>query len=82
MPKRFLMCGPISSFADDVHTTCATCGTPIVHRPHAPADAVPMCMGCTLEAMAAEDGPPGRFVVTEETRREVALYDAKTKGTQ
>ena len=81
MPKTYLMCGPDSAFADDVHTTCATCGTPIVHRPHVPLDAVPMCLPCTLAALAADGGTP-RFQVTEDTLREVALYTAKTRGTQ
>ena len=33
-------------FGDDVHTTCASCGAAIIHRPHAPASAKKLCVDC------------------------------------
>lgn len=45
----FVVCGPISYFSDDIHTTCAFCGTPIVHRPNAPSGPPKVCMPCAIE---------------------------------
>jgi hypothetical protein len=42
----FVVCGPVSYFPDDVHTTCAFCATPIVHRPHAPVLPPKICFEC------------------------------------
>jgi hypothetical protein len=35
----YLVCASTGYFLDDVAAQCATCHAPIVHRPHAPADA-------------------------------------------
>jgi hypothetical protein len=78
---KILVCAATGHFADDVPAHCATCGRSIVHRPHAPADAVPMCEGCAAAAVAADPTPP-TIGITEETLREVLLYRATTKGTQ
>ena len=34
--------------ADNIRTTCADCGSPIVHRPHAPKAAKKICLNCAL----------------------------------
>ena len=80
MTGVLLLCGSTSYFADDVHITCAICGTPIVRRPHGPVDAVTICEACFVKQVAIE--PLSEIAVSEETLREVALYQTKTKGTQ
>lgn len=42
----FVICGPTSYFVDDVHTTCAFCEVPVVHRPYAPKAPPKICMRC------------------------------------
>jgi hypothetical protein len=81
MSTDILVCGPDSHFADDVHTTCESCGAPIVHRPHSPANAVKLCMECAAARLAMDEGLP-KVTVTEETRREIELFYQKTDGTQ
>lgn len=44
----FVVCGPISHFADDVHATCAGCRAPIVHRPHVPSKPPKVCLPCAV----------------------------------
>ena len=43
-------------FADDVHTTCADCGTPIRHRPHVPVRPKKVCPACGLRAEGGDGG--------------------------
>lgn len=43
-----VICGPVSSFADDVHSFCAWCQTPIVHRPYVPRTPPKICLRCAL----------------------------------
>jgi hypothetical protein len=76
-----LVCSRTGHFADDVPARCATCDTPIVHRPHVNPDLVKMCVTCAADAMANSPTEP-EIRVTEETVREVELYNAKTRGTQ
>jgi hypothetical protein len=45
----FVVCGPVSYFPDDVHTTCAWCQAPIVHRPHVPKTPVKICLACMTQ---------------------------------
>ena len=44
----FVVCGPVSYFGDDIHTTCALCGAAIVHRPYVPVTPLKICVGCML----------------------------------
>jgi hypothetical protein len=76
---NILVCGPESHFADDVHARCARCDAPIVHRPHVPPGLVKMCQACAAAHLIA-DGRPLEIHVTADTLREVALFNAKTKG--
>lgn len=50
----FVVCAPVSYFADDVHTTCAYCQTPIVHRPYAPVTPTKICFRCMLQIVQKE----------------------------
>lgn len=77
---KYLVCATIGNFADDVDAHCARCDAPIQHRPHAPADYVKICIRCAADKFAVSQAP--RIEVTEKTLRELALYYAKTKGTQ
>ena len=43
-------------FPDDVHTTCADCGTPIRHRPHVPRRPKKVCLACGSRPVAAAEG--------------------------
>ena len=43
-------------FPDDVHTTCATCGTPIRHRPHVPRRPKKVCLECGSRPAPATGG--------------------------
>lgn len=79
--KNVLVCSSVGYFADDVHAHCATCHAPIVHRPHVPPDASKLCIRCASAWMNASETEP-IIHVTQETLLEVALYHAKTKGTQ
>lgn len=45
-----------SSFTDNVFTSCAICGTAIMHRPYAPKKPLKVCMRCAVER--AERGMP------------------------
>jgi hypothetical protein len=45
----FVVCGPVSHYPDDVHTTCALCSTPIAHRPHVPLMPAKICIDCMLK---------------------------------
>lgn len=74
----FVVCAPTGHFADDVRTHCAVCRTPIVHRPHVPAGSTKICQRCGGRLL--ESHPDATIGVTEETVREVALFNAKTRG--
>lgn len=50
----FVVCGPESHFADDVHTTCAYCQMPIVHRPYVPVTPPKICMRCMTRILKKE----------------------------
>ena len=43
-------------FPDDVHTTCADCGTLIRHRPHVPRRPKKVCLDCGSRPAAAAEG--------------------------
>jgi hypothetical protein len=73
-----VVCPTTGFFADDVHACCATCAAPIVHRPHVPPEAVTLCCRCAATRFAGDSNVT--VVITEETRREVALYRAGTTG--
>ena len=60
-------------FPDNVRTTCAICGDPIVHRPNAPMTPIKVCIECARE-LTVLLGPPGKV-----TTCEAALGSAKTK---
>lgn len=79
MSVEYLICARTGHFADDVATACAQCAAPIVHRPHAPADTIKICARCAVASLADSVTAPD-IQVTEETRREVALFFAKTPG--
>ncbi len=49
----FVVCGPASYFPDDVHTTCAACERPIVHRPHVPMVPPKICVECAIRMAQA-----------------------------
>jgi hypothetical protein len=76
----FLVCSNTGFFGDDVAARCARCHAAIVHRPHVPPEAVTICFVCAALQMLDDDDLEIR--VTDETRREVALYHAKTAGTK
>lgn len=44
----FVVCASTSHFVDDVHTNCAGCQKPIVHRPHAPLTPPKICITCAV----------------------------------
>jgi hypothetical protein len=46
-----VVCGPVSYFDDDVHASCADCGTAIVHRPYAPTTPPKVCLGCATSRL-------------------------------
>jgi len=83
MTKRrpICVCGPVSYFADDVHTTCG-CGAPIVHRPYVSAEAIKVCIGCAANYTALHRmlGRPVRYRLPERAALEAATYLAKPKG--
>ena len=79
MTLTYLICAPTGHFADDVADRCATCDAPIVHRPHAPPNAVPICLECAAQVL--EQRPDATIEITEETRCEIALHRAPTRGT-
>lgn len=74
-----LVCATTGHFADDVSGRCAACSRPIVHRPHVDPSFVMVCEGCAASIL---EQPETQIAVTLETLREVALWNAKTKGTQ
>ena len=76
---KYLVCSFSGHFADDVRAHCATCGASIVHRPHVPTDAVKICERCVGQLIEDLKGNVD-VKVTEDTRRELALYYAKTPG--
>jgi len=78
---KILVCARTGHFGDDVAARCATCDASIVHRPHVDPNLTKMCESCARMAILAGKVPP-RIQVTAETLREVALFNAKTKGTQ
>ena len=75
-----LVCSSVAYFADDVQARCAHCDASIVHRPHVPPGLVTLCMTCAAKDIATSTTEP-EFRLSEETRRELALYYAKPKGT-
>jgi hypothetical protein len=75
-----VVCGPDSYFPDDIRTFCAECGEAIVHRPHAPAGARKICMGCAHTLIAADDNPV--IMATEQTLKEVKAFILRKKGAQ
>jgi hypothetical protein len=40
------ICGNASYFPDDCHGACASCGAPIVYRPHMPKRPPKVCVDC------------------------------------
>lgn len=51
----FVVCGPESFFPDDVHTTCAFCHTPIVHRPSVPMAPPKICLRCLQRVVSTKE---------------------------
>jgi hypothetical protein len=53
-----VVCMPASSvddtFPDNVHTVCALCGTPVVHRPYVPKKPPKICMPCIMKMHSGE----------------------------
>ena len=47
-------------FPDDVHTTCADCGTPIRHRPSVPRRPKKVCLACGSRPTPAAEGGDDR----------------------
>lgn len=76
-----LICAGTGHFADDVEARCEECGASVVHRPHVPPDATKLCAACGARWLLACETPP-ELRVTDDTLRDVALFYAKTKGTQ
>ena len=80
---QILVCARYGHFADDVAARCAMCDTAIVRRPHADPALVKMCIACAGKTVLASPWPlPPDVRISEETRRELALWDAKTKSVQ
>jgi hypothetical protein len=52
---QFVVCGTISAFVDDVHTTCTFCETPIVHRPCAPLTPPKICLRCFITFIQTQE---------------------------
>jgi hypothetical protein len=55
----YVVCGRASDpspFTDNVHTTCGMCGAAIMHRPHAPAAPMKICVPCMVARAEAEEG--------------------------
>lgn len=77
-----LICNRKGYFADDVPATCAQCGVEIVHRPHAPADSIKICVSCGVRSIKErkEMGVPLKFGVSNETVRELDFLTKKPKG--
>ena len=53
----YVVCGLVSDpspFTDNVRTTCGMCGAAIIHRPHAPAAPMKICVPCMVERSEAE----------------------------
>lgn len=72
-----LVCASEGYFADDEHGSCADCGAPIVWRPHAPTEAVRLCLACVLkrmEAQQAKDGKPVTLTVTGKSLAEAVAW--------
>ena len=46
----FVVCGTpeYSTMPDDVHTRCAACDKPIIHRPYAPKTPPKICIQCMM----------------------------------
>ncbi len=74
----YLICATTGHFWDDVPGRCAVCHRSIVHRPHVDPALVILCEGCAAPLLAQ---PGTRIAVTPDTLREIALWNAKTKGT-
>lgn len=72
-----LVCSPVSYFLDDVHGACTNCGTAIVWRPDAPAEAVRLCVRCAAAVVAGADDVS--VEVTPETAREHARFPFGTR---
>lgn len=56
---QFCVCGPADTptpWTDDIHTTCGMCGAAIIHRPHAPAAPMKICIGCALSLPKEGEG--------------------------
>jgi len=77
-PPTYLVCSPISYFADDVAARCSNCDAAIVHRPHVDHSHVKICGTCAAQLFAGE--PEVEVRITEETVRELTLYYATPKG--
>lgn len=78
-PGTIVVCAPKDQpayFADDSFATCEACGTEIRHRPHIPAHARKVCIGCAVKVAetAAASGKPLKARITEQTARDIALY--------
>ena len=55
----YVVCGDPawpSPFTDNVHTTCALCGHPVIHRPHVPKTPPKICLTCMVDLAKAENG--------------------------
>ena len=74
-----LICAETGSFPDDVHGECARCAKKIVYRPHAPQEAVRLCVSCGLSEVEAArmKGEPVNLGVTTKTVAELAAWKAR-----
>ena len=75
---QYLVCAAVGNFADDVAARCDACDAPIVHRPHVKPGLVKICLKCAAKVLRAQ--PDAEVRVTEDTRRELALYYQKPTG--
>lgn len=62
-----LRVGAMRTFGDDVEAPCSRCRAMCFHRPHAPAEAVIICVQCAAPDLLR--GPP--VAVTPETLAEL-----------
>lgn len=70
---HYIVCGDVSYFPDDVKTSCKLCATPLVHRPHVPKNAAPICLPCAMIEDKAGGGL-GEHILTPATIKELQDY--------
>jgi len=73
----WLICQDKSTFTNNRIAYCFDCGKSVQFRPHAPKDALKICVQCAIKRMDSEIGEPEIFMTNESLKEIKEFIKAK-----